>query len=164
MADGQFQVPTPKIPDRIWNKLTNERMTGCWLWQGYVVRNGYGQVRMGKSNRYVHRVVYELLKGPIPDGLTLDHLCRIRRCANPEHLEPVTGKENCLRGESFSAANHRKTHCSRNHPLSGDNLVMCSDGQRRDCRECRRIRGKKSNAKLSARGYWTERYRRLVHG
>lgn len=86
-----------------------------------------------------HRVVYEELVGPIPDGLMLDHLCRVRHCVNPEHLEPVTNRENVLRGEGHSAKAARATHCLKGHPYAGENLRILSNGWRR-CRACHRER------------------------
>lgn len=81
--------------------------TGCWLWQGEMNRNGYGRVWVNGKRLMSHRVTYELLVGPIADGLVLDHLCKNRACCNPEHLEPVTIRENTLRGNAvlFRPAN-----------------------------------------------------------
>lgn len=81
-----------------------------------------------------HRVAYELAKGPIPPGLQLDHLCRNPRCCNPEHLEPVTCRENVLRGVGIPAQRARMTHCDRGHELTPENIVP-SAGYRR-CRTC----------------------------
>jgi hypothetical protein len=89
-----------------------------------------------------------LLVGPIPEGKQLDHLCRNRACINPEHLEPVTAKENILRGESFSAKNARKTHCIHGHELSGDNLRILKHG--RVCLECRRTKDRIASKKWYA--------------
>lgn len=83
-----------------------------------------------------HRVAYEMLVGPIPEGKQLDHLCRQRTCWNPAHLEVVTGRENTLRGVGRTAVNAAKTHCSRGHELAGDNLYV-HDGQRK-CRACKK--------------------------
>lgn len=134
---------------------------GCWEWIGPKVGRGYGNIvwRLpGKPRRYrhkvAHRVAYETMRGPIPDGLTLDHLCRNRGCVNPWHLEPVTSRENTLRGISPAAVNARLTHCKRGHPLSGDNLrlVQSPSGKRgRSCRTCAKIIGRKSYEAKRAR-------------
>lgn len=89
-----------KLPDRILDKLalTSE---GCWYWIGnWNSGNGYGKVWWQGKAAMAHRVIYELLIGPIPDGLVLDHKCRHRACCNPHHLEPVTVKENTMRGDA----------------------------------------------------------------
>ncbi len=112
---------------------------GCWVWRGSKDRAGYGRISHARENALVHRLAYELLVGPIPDGLTLDHLCRNRACYNPEHLEPVTNKENVLRGVSPSAQHAKKTHCPRGHPYAGDNLYVARRGNR-GCRTCQRAR------------------------
>ncbi|MDP9224875.1 MAG: HNH endonuclease [Actinomycetota bacterium] len=82
-----------------------------------------------------HRVAYELLVGPIPEGLTLDHLCRNTSCVNPQHLEPVTVRENVLRGMGWGAKNKRKTHCHRGHPFDAKNTLRIPGGTRK-CRTC----------------------------
>lgn len=115
-------------------------MDDCIVWWGAVQPDGYGVWpssggRYHRRRPYAHRVIYEETLGPIPAGLTLDHLCRNRTCVNPSHLEPVTNRENILRGESLSARRARQTECYRGHPLSGENLY--SWGGRRYCRKCR---------------------------
>lgn len=113
--------------------------TGCWLWLSDAqLRAGYGRFYFDGRRHQAHRFVYELLVGSVPEGMELDHLCRIRRCVNPAHLEPVTGRVNILRGVSPSAVNAAKSHCSRGHELTGDNLVasfLQQTGGRR-CRIC----------------------------
>ena len=104
---------------------------GCWDWVGGVT-TGYGRWK----DTVAHRLVYELTRAPIPAGLTLDHLCRNRRCVNPDLLEPVTMRVNNLRGNGYSGRNARKTHCPQGHPLSGTNLYLNPRNQRR-CRICR---------------------------
>lgn len=105
----------------------------CWSWLGLVDTKGYGRIMVRYQEFKVHRVAYETWVGPIPAGLTLDHLCRNRRCVNPAHLEPVTNRENVLRGEGITAKLARKTNCLRGHPLPPPG----PDGRRR-CRPCDR--------------------------
>lgn len=121
-------------------RLRAEVERGCWMWSG--PRHGEGYGKTGK-NGLAHRVVYEALVGPIPDGMQLDHLCRNTGCVRPDHLEPVTRKENILRGESPHAKNARKTHCPKGHPLDG------TERKGRNCKTCRR----EANRALRARGH-----------
>jgi HNH endonuclease len=124
------------LHQRFWPKV-NKTET-CWLWTAST-KNGYGQIGAGGKHGkplYAHRVAYELVNGPIPEGLHLDHLCRVTLCVNPAHLEPVTRRENILRGESPIAKQARKTECLRGHPLSGANLYTDPKGKR-SCKICR---------------------------
>jgi hypothetical protein len=114
---------------------------GCWLFTGHLDKKGYGSICEGGGHGRMlkaHRVSYELLAGPIPDDLQLDHLCRVRHCVNPCHLEPVTSRENTLRGDTIPAQNARKTHCPQGHGYTLDNTLV-SVG-RRYCRRCMRAR------------------------
>ena len=122
--------------ERLERKLTRDP-SGCWIWTGALTPEGYGSIRnKGMGSTMVHREVYEHLVAPIPDALQIDHLCRNRACCNPQHLEPVTTRENTLRGAGPTALNAAKTHCIRGHELSGPNLYTSPDGRRR-CRSCR---------------------------
>lgn len=126
------------------------KSSDCWVWLGKPANTGYGQIGFGYPNRKVrnaHRVIYELLVGEIPDGKQLDHLCRNRLCVNPEHLEPVTQKENLLRGDTIPAKNKAKTHCVRGHKLSGDNIRTYGKRGGRQCKPCMNIRKKESRQK-----------------
>jgi hypothetical protein len=109
---------------------------GCWLWRGWRNSEGYGRVRVpGQSGvALAHRVSYETLVGPIPEGKQLDHLCRNTACIRPSHLEPVTSRENTMRGRNQVAVLARQTHCKRGHALKGGNLRLTRTG--RSCRRC----------------------------
>lgn len=112
--------------------------SGCWLWTG--TNNGrYGQVRYG--NRYVpaQREVWEYFNGPVPAGLILDHLCRVGFCVNPSHLEPVTPRENTLRGIGPTAQNAQRISCVHGHPFDAANTYFEKSGARA-CRACNRER------------------------
>lgn len=122
--------------DRFWAQVDRGSPTDCWLWSGAVHGNGYAYIRVDGERPVAHRYAYELLIGPIPEGMTLDHLCRVRHCVNPRHLEPVTFEENVQRGMSPSALNVAKTHCKRGHPLSGDNLYINPAHGGRVCKKC----------------------------
>lgn len=122
-----------------------EPMSGCWLWIGHITRTGYGQFTiwrpmLGLKTYRAHRVAYELYKGPIPVGLQLDHLCRMKSCVNPSHLEPVSARVNVLRGDTITARNAVATHCSRGHLLIAENLrPRPSRPGRRECLVCYRL-------------------------
>jgi hypothetical protein len=108
----------------------------CWIWQRHINDQGYGVV--GRRGR-AHRLMYEEMVGPIPEGLELDHLCRVRACVNPAHLEPVTGAENVRRGNSPSVVTARALRCQRGHDLSSVEAWYVSPSGHRSCKECRRL-------------------------
>ena len=122
--------------------MTRVDRTGqCWLWLGPVTADGYGKTAVASGRvQTSHRFFYEQLVGPIPDGLQLDHLCRVRNCVNPAHLEPVTVRENTLRSEGFAARHARQTHCLRGHEFTESNTYMrrnAKGGISRTCRTCK---------------------------
>lgn len=132
-------MPVPRTPphQRFWPKVdTSAGLFGCWPWLANVTHDGYGLFALGRDsegrghNIRPHRFAYQQVRGPIPDGLELDHLCKNTLCCNPAHLEPVTGAENKRRGDSFSGVNARKTHCLRGHPLAGANVRINPRGSR----------------------------------
>lgn len=119
----------------------------CWLWHGASKASGYGVMRIGPASAgmvYVHRFSYELYVGPIPDGLQIDHLCRVRNCVNPSHLEPVTLQVNVMRSDHPIAIRRRTGLCKWGHPITPDNTYLRADGTT-ECLPCRRER---------AREYW----------
>lgn len=111
----------------------------CWEWLAGKSPAGYGQIVIKRRTVPAHRLSYEYWVGPIPQKHDIDHLCRNRGCVNPYHLEPVTRRENLIRGEGFVPQNAAKTHCIRGHPLEGKNLFINKLG-RRQCRICRNKR------------------------
>ena len=126
---------------RFWKRFV--RGESCWLWTGSHTAEGYsllsvanGDTHHGQTKRvYAHRFAFELLRGPITPGLTLDHLCRNTGCVNPQHLEEVPIRVNILRGNSPSAKAARRTVCPRGHEYTH----RSPDGHRR-CRDCERLR------------------------
>ena len=135
-----------KVP---WHKIN--KTDSCWLWTGYK-KQGYGHFDVKRKHIRAHRLVYEALVKKVPEGLQLDHLCRVRHCVNPRHLEPVTQKVNILRGMGTGAINARKTHCKRGHPFLGKNLRVVigeKQGGDRVCRECVNFRQRLRRAKAA---------------
>lgn len=138
------------VPQRFEDKYIPEPNSGCWLWTGATNPNGYGIFRKTTDRNIVaHRFSYESFVCEVPNGLELDHLCRVRCCVNPDHLEPVTRSENTRRG--IAAGNGLRKHhdrrssaptCIHGHPFTGTNVGFKNDGRRR-CRECDRIRARK---------------------
>lgn len=114
--------------ERFWAQV--EKTDTCWLWRAGTSAAGYGHAQRDGEG-YAHRVSYILENGPIPDGLTIDHLCRVRHCVKPSHLEAVSIRVNILRGNGMGARNARKTHCVHGHELPPK-----VDGQNRPCRPC----------------------------
>ncbi len=121
------------LPERIRKKFTVDE--GCWLWTAPLDVGGYGRVFVTPRAWKAHRFIYTWLVGPVPWNLELDHLCRVRHCVNPAHLEIVTRKVNQNRGRN---ANSEKTHCKRGHLLSGDNVYVQRQNGSRSCKVCRK--------------------------
>ena len=129
------QPQTPK------NLLKNVRVTknGCWNWQQWIDKLGYGQVSFQGKVHLAHRVFFLVFTGELPKEL--DHLCDNRRCCNPEHLKPVTHYENLMRGNGMGAINRDKTHCIRGHKFTPKNTYLPKNGQRQ-CRKCNNLRNR----------------------
>lgn len=118
----------PALDARFWAKV-DKTDAGCWLWTGALNSRGYGCVGRDGRRFLTHRYAYEALVGTIPEGLTIDHLCGVKACCNPEHLEPVSGAENTRRARALL------THCPRGHEYTAENTYRNGAGHRY-CREC----------------------------
>lgn len=142
------------LEQRFWSRVDRRGPGECWPWTGLLSDQGYGRISAGRDLGgpmvwKAHRVAYTLLVGPIPQGLTIDHLCRRRDCQNPAHMEPVLQGVNAVRGDSPPALNARAEACAHGHRLTGEN-VRVRNGWR-TCRECERRRAREA--------YWRKKER-----
>ncbi|MFJ2650893.1 HNH endonuclease signature motif containing protein [Streptomyces sp. NPDC087420] len=119
---------------RFWSKVALPDREGCMLWTASTTTKGYGRIRIGAHHAAAHRVSYVLAYGEIPAGLQLDHLCRVRHCVAPLHLEAVTNRENVRRGLA-GAVKRAQTHCKRGHEFTPENTRLRPNGTRL-CRTC----------------------------
>ena len=128
-------------------EITTEE--ACWIWTASVDGSGYGKYLRDGRLVGAHRVAYEVVVGPIPDGLEIDHLCKVRNCVNPAHMEAVTHRENTLRSDSPVVALYSETHCSKGHEWTEENTYIKKGG--RECRICRRDRNREYMREYRAR-------------
>jgi hypothetical protein len=141
------------LPAKFWSRAVFDDQgygTPCLTWVARRTRAGYGSFVVKRRSRYAHRLSYTAVKGPIPVGLVIDHLCRNRACINPDHLEPVTNRENILRGNTIMAANAAKTHCPEGHEYTPENTRLrtgAGKAQSRECRTCARIKSRARKAR-----------------
>ena len=131
--------------ERVLERSIPEPNSGCWVWLGSLTAGGYGTLRYSESQKKTtaHRVSYAAFKCDIPDELDLDHLCRVRCCVNPDHLEPVTRQVNLERGVGNTGATQRaRTHCPQGHEYTPENTRVNRKGQR-SCKACTKEMGKR---------------------
>ena len=143
---GLIYVRRP-LESRFWAKVNKDGpipqyrpdLGPCWLWTA-ALHNGYGSITSGGwhgRTMPAHAVAWQIENGPVPPGSEMDHLCRVRHCVRPSHIEPVTKTENLRRGFSPSAVNARKTHCDRGHEFTPENTVRRPHApHKRRCRAC----------------------------
>lgn len=137
---GKHGLP---VAERVRNAIWVDD-SGCWLWQMHIDRAGYGRLQIRVNGKpqcaMAHRLAYAAWRGEHETGLELDHLCRVRRCVNPDHLEPVTHAENMRRSPVNKAARlaMRKSHCPHGHPYDEANTYIDRRGKR-NCRTCMRV-------------------------
>lgn len=136
--------------ERFWAKVDkngplpsyNPSLGPCWFWLGAINHDGYGTFYISRrGTEKAHRLAYKFTIGQIPEGLQLDHLCRVRCCVNPSHVEVVTNRTNVLRGVGLTAQWARQTHCINGHPFDLENTYIRKTGGRL-CRACKRTRDK----------------------
>jgi hypothetical protein len=135
---------------RSWTARPGPLPTPCWIWDGAPNDLGYGSVWINGRCIKAHVWIWEQGHGAVPPGMELDHLCRRRLCVNPAHLEPVTHRENVLRGESQAAKNARKTHCKHGHGFTPENTIERPNGSRA-CRICTRRRSREAQRRYQTR-------------
>jgi hypothetical protein len=137
-------------PSKNWSEYP------CLLWDRSLTGDGYGNLAADGKVRKSHQVAYELTRGPVPEGLELDHLCRVRACFHPAHLEAVTHAENVsrspLHGVHLGRMNAIKTHCPQGHPYDSKNTKIARNGCR-ECAICRRTRNLARYHELRKQGY-----------
>lgn len=165
-GDPHVKRPTTPAEARFWAKVEKNGPTPstyrhrgtCWQWTAGTISTGYGMFHPTKSTQVLsHRYAYEQVKGPIPDGLVIDHLCRNRLCVNPAHLEAVTLAVNTRRGLSVSTFNALKTDCPASHPYSPENTYVSPKGSR-ICRACARERDRKPHRNATLRRRITKQH------
>ena len=142
-----------ELPGGLTSKILPNRVTGCWEWTGARDSRGYGNVKVGRRVRKAHRVIYELVRGPVPPGLECGHRCRVPWCVNPEHMEVVAHAENVRRGAARWVPGQRqraKRRCPHGHAYTKVNTYVQPSTGGRACRACARERKRAGTRALSA--------------
>lgn len=145
------------MDDPFWAKVADGQDDECWVWSGHRSPKGYGMTKVGRRSQGAHRRAWELVNGPIPDGLTVDHACRNTGCCNPRHLRLMTRSEN-----SKGNGNAHKTHCPQGHEYTLENTITrpTKHGVNRVCKECRRIKARRDASTPERKAYMAEYHRK----
>lgn len=145
-----------QIEKRFWSKVDKQEF--CWIWTACKDKKGYGSFLLGSSQK-AHRISYELVKGKIPEGMILYHLCKNKSCVNPSHLEAVSSRINSLRAKNTIAYIHSdKDKCPKGHPYLGYNLIISNNGYN-GARRCRKCKNEQERARDRAKRPQTRKYR-----
>lgn len=171
-----FVQPDPV--DYFWERVDKSGgFDACWPWLKGINGNGYGSASWFGKIRATHRIAYELVIGPIPEGMDLDHVCHTRdrscqggrtcahrRCVNPAHLEPVPNLVNVMRGQSPHARAARQTHCEQGHEFTAENTrVYPSRPNARVCLTCKRAAASETQRR-KGKEHWREYMRQYRAG
>ncbi len=149
------------LPQQLLDKVDVNPASGCWEWNSYRLKTGYGRVTFKGVSQIAHRLIYKLIVGPIPPGLDLHHVCRNKGCVNPRHVMPLIRKAH-LAEEDHSTKGIRereKTHCPKGHEYAGDNLYVHNG--KRGCKACRSARQKSPERKEWVRQYYLKKKARV---
>jgi len=155
---GVTVIPYTEImlPEGFMKRVQVDAEKGCWLWMGGKDMNGYGRYYLSEigTKVYAHRYAYEAKHGPVPVGLVLDHfVCSTPQCCNPDHVRPVTIRENSLRSTRSVAAIHsQKIHCVNGHEFTPENTGRRPDNGTRYCKVCHQERKRARRAELRSQG------------
>ena len=134
---------------RFWEKV--KQVDDCWIWTACIDHDGYGDVKIAGRRTRAHRAAYEHMVTTIPDGLVIDHLCRVRACVNPSHMDPVPNRVNVIRGDSRTNQQSAQTCCKFGHPFSESNTYIRPNGSRK-CKQCGRDISARYRATLIRKG------------
>lgn len=152
MGKGAKRIP---VLERFLSYICFDEV-GHWLWTGKLNQDGYARIKYYGRMIMAHRLSYEIFIRPLIEGQEIDHLCRVRHCINPDHLEAVVHKVNMERSPSFAERKARTTHCPYGHPYSGENLIFRAKDKSRHCKACGRV--------ASLRCYHERKKKILVNG
>lgn len=145
-------MAVPYLKERILSNIKTDS-NGCWIWQLSKEKKGYGRMKVNYKTLMAHRVSYEAFVKNIPEGLQIDHLCKNTSCVNPDHLEPVTAKENLHRSSLTDRWKAKKqiSHCPQGHEYTESNTLIKKNAWGNDCRNCRKCNSEREKVRYNAK-------------